>query len=155
MKLKKLNNWSLPIILLISIANHLFTFFAYTWYAGMDSYSYDVCGLQLVSGYKIDIFSLMYRPPLVPILKNILYLIFEGHPFALSIFVHFIGVITTVLVYRLGCKFNKKIGFIDIYKLIKQMMDTHEVINNPTIEQILNADKIVKQEARKIVENGL
>ena len=112
MKLKKLNNWSLPIILLISIANHLFTFFAYTWYAGMDSYSYDVCGLQLVSGKMFDIFPIMYRPPLIPIFKNILYLIFEGHPFALSIFVHFIGVITTVLVYRLGCKFNKKIGFI-------------------------------------------
>jgi len=109
--MKFLSKLALPLILLVSIVNHFLTFLAYNWYAGMDSYSYDVCGLQLVSGKIFDNFPIMYRPPLVPILKNIFYLIFEGHPFVLSIFVHLIGVGTVVLVYRLGCRFHQKVGF--------------------------------------------
>lgn len=35
---------------------------------------------------------------------------------------------------------ERKIGFTDIPRLIKIAMDAHEVINNPTVEQILNCE---------------
>lgn len=91
--------------------NHLLTFLAYDWYNGIDGYSYDVCGLQLISGKVFDLFPILFRPPLVPVLKNMLYVIFEGHPYALSIFLHMIGIATVALAYRLGNRFHKAVGF--------------------------------------------
>ncbi|MCK5492764.1 MAG: hypothetical protein KAJ14_06620 [Candidatus Omnitrophica bacterium] len=111
MQWKTLNNYALPVILLISSINHFFTFLAYSWYAGIDSYSFDICGLQLVSGEIFDIFPIIYRAPLVPIIKNILYLIFEGHPYLLAVLLHFLGVLTVFFVYRLGNEFHKAVGF--------------------------------------------
>jgi hypothetical protein len=105
---------SLPFLLVLSIAilNHLLTFMAYDWYDGIDGYSYNVSGLQLVSGKVFDMFPILYRPPLIPIVKNLLYLIFEGHPYFLIILVHALGILTALLVYYLGNRFHKAVGFI-------------------------------------------
>ncbi len=105
------SNLALPLVLVAASINHLLTFLAFGWYAGIDSYSYDVCGLQLISGYVFDIFPILYRSPFIPIIKNILYLIFEGHPYGLSILLHSLGVVVAALAYRLGCKFHKAVGF--------------------------------------------
>lgn len=102
---------ALPSVLVVAFINHLLTFLAYDWYAGIDSYSYDVCGLQLVSGHIFDLFPILFRPPLIPIIKNIVYLVFEGHPYLLSVLLHSLGVATAALAYRLGCRFHKAIGF--------------------------------------------
>lgn len=104
----------LPLFLVLFIAtiNHLLTFLAYDWYAGIDSYSYDVAGLQLLSGVIFDIDPILFRPPFVPVVKNILYLIFEGYPYFLSLLIHILGVITVWLGYRLGSRFNKWVGFL-------------------------------------------
>jgi hypothetical protein len=111
-KLGFILNLALPLVVCTAFINHLFTFLAYNWYAGIDNYSYDVCGLQLVSGRVFDLFPILFRAPLIPIAKNILYLIFEGHVYALAVLVHFLGIITAVLAYRLGCRFHKVIGFV-------------------------------------------
>jgi hypothetical protein len=104
----------LPILLILFIAtlNHFITFMAYDWYDGIDGYSYNVSGLQLVTGRIFDLFPILYRPPFIPIVKNLLYLIFEGHPYGLIILIHSIGILTALLVYLLGCKFHKAVGFI-------------------------------------------
>lgn len=112
LKLRFPSDLALPSVLVVAFINHLLTFLAYGWHAGIDSYSYDVCGLQLVSGYVFDIFPILYRPPLIPIIRNILYLIFEGHPYGLSILLHSLGVVVAILAYRLGCKFHKAVGFV-------------------------------------------
>jgi len=109
---KFISRWGLLIIVFTAAVNHLITFFAYEWYPGMDSYSYDICGLQLVTGKVFDLFPVMFRPPFVPIVKNILYLLFEGHQYALCLLLHLIGILTVVLAYLLGAKFHKVIGFI-------------------------------------------
>jgi len=103
---------AITIILAVAFLNHLLTFLAYEWYAGIDSYSYDVCGMQLVSGVFFDIFPVMFREPFVPIVKNILYLIFEGHPYILGILIHTLGIVTSLWAYRLGERFNRVIGFL-------------------------------------------
>lgn len=100
------------LVLLVASIKHVLTFMAHDWFAGIDYYSYDVAGLQLVSGQIFDIFPIIFRPPLIPIIKNILYLIFEGHPFALSVFMHLLGIGTVMLTYLLGNRFNKVVGFI-------------------------------------------
>jgi len=111
-ELKFLSWFGLFLIIFIAFLNHLLTFLAYEWFPGGDSYSYDVSGLQLVSGRIFDIFPLIFRPPLVPILKNIFYLIFEGHPYLLSSIIHILGIFTVFLAYLLGKEFNKLTGFI-------------------------------------------
>jgi 1-deoxy-D-xylulose-5-phosphate reductoisomerase len=40
-----------------------------------------------------------------------------------------------------GLFLKGKIGFMDIPRLIKETMDKHSVIDNPSLEQILEADK--------------
>ncbi|GEM_PF-3250899 len=111
-RLNEMFHWRSSIVLFVACANHLLTFLAYDWYAGIDCYSYDVAGLQLLSGYRFDPFPAIYRAPLVPVLKNVLYLIFEGHPYALSIFVHSWGVATAILAYRIGKRFGRSVGLI-------------------------------------------
>jgi len=110
-KLKFPSILALPLVLFVASINHFLTFLAYDWYAGIDAYSYDVCGLQLFSGQVFDLLPILFRPPLIPIIKNILYLIFEGHPYALSILLHSLGVGTAALAYRLGSRFHKAVGF--------------------------------------------
>ncbi|MBP7088405.1 MAG: glycosyltransferase family 39 protein [Candidatus Omnitrophica bacterium] len=99
-------------IFLVASLNHLLTFMAYDWFAGIDNYSYDVAGLQLLSGHVFDLFPIIFRPPFVPIVKNILYLIFEGKPYLFAIFLHLLGIATVLLAYRLGSHLNKMVGFI-------------------------------------------
>ena len=44
---------------------------------------------------------------------------------------------------------NRKIGFLDIYEIIKTCMDTHKVIEAPTVEQILQCE----QETYEMIES--
>jgi hypothetical protein len=102
--------FGLAMILSIAFVNHTLTFLAYDWYAGIDAYSYDVCGLQLITGCFFDVFPVVFRPPLIPILKNILYLFFEGHQIGLSLLIHCVGILSVFWAYRLGSRFNKFVG---------------------------------------------
>lgn len=45
-----------------------------------------------------------------------------------------------------------KIKFNDISKIIKKMMDEHKVTNNPSLDEILNIDKEVKEKTRREIE---
>lgn len=114
MRLKQLPSpkLALSLILAVAFAKHLLTFLAYDWYAGTDGYSYDISGLQLVSGRVFDIFPIIFRPPVTPILKNILYLLFEGHPYILAVLTHALGIVTVAVAYDLGRRFNNAVGFI-------------------------------------------
>lgn len=47
---------------------------------------------------------------------------------------------------------NGRIKLYNIYEITKQMMDIHEVIQNPTIDEIFEVDKIVRQETKKLIE---
>lgn len=38
---------------------------------------------------------------------------------------------------------NRKIGFLDIYEIIERAMNEHEVILNPTVEEIINIEQDV------------
>ncbi|MDD5613798.1 MAG: glycosyltransferase family 39 protein, partial [Candidatus Omnitrophica bacterium] len=112
MKKYKVETFGLFAVVLVAVLNHVFTYLVYEWYPGMDAYSYDVCGLQLMTGQIFDPYAVMYRPPLVPIAKNILYMIFERRPYILALVIHLIGVLTVFLSYRLGKRFNSIVGFI-------------------------------------------
>jgi len=48
---------------------------------------------------------------------------------------------------------NKKIKFNEIPRIIKKMMDSHNVIKNPALNDILEVDKKVKEEAKNIIKN--
>ena len=45
-----------------------------------------------------------------------------------------------------------KIKFLDIHRLIKKMMDEHNVIKNPDLDEILDVDKKVKEKTEKEIE---
>ena len=49
---------------------------------------------------------------------------------------------------------DKKISYTDIPKLIKKMMDSHNLISNPSLKEILTIDKEVKQETQKLIDNN-
>ena len=42
-----------------------------------------------------------------------------------------------------------EIGFYDIYRLVKRAVDTVPFIKNPTLEQILEADRLARQSVIK------
>ena len=48
---------------------------------------------------------------------------------------------------------DRKIKFLDIQRLIKKMMDEHKPIKNPNLNEIIEADRKTKEEAKKIIEN--
>ncbi|MAE43160.1 1-deoxy-D-xylulose-5-phosphate reductoisomerase [Candidatus Woesearchaeota archaeon] len=48
---------------------------------------------------------------------------------------------------------DDKIKFLDISKIIKKMMDSHNLIKNPDLNQILDVDEKIKEETTKIIEN--
>lgn len=48
---------------------------------------------------------------------------------------------------------EKKIKFIDIYKITKSIFDDYKSIDNPTIEQILDEDEKVRNITRKLISN--
>jgi len=45
-----------------------------------------------------------------------------------------------------------KIKFLDIPRLIKKMMDEHNVIKNPDLDEILDVDKKIKEKTKKEIE---
>lgn len=102
--------WEWLCVGLVAVAHHLLTYLAYDWYPGTDAYSYDVCGLQLVTGIEFDRFALMFREPLVPVAKNLLYLAFEGKPFILAALVHLLGICAALAAWRLGRRFSRPVG---------------------------------------------
>lgn len=48
---------------------------------------------------------------------------------------------------------QNKIKYLDIAKTINTMMKKHKVIKNPTLEQILNVDKNIKEETEKYIKS--
>ena len=44
-----------------------------------------------------------------------------------------------------------RIKLYNIYEITKQMMDRHEVIQNPTIDEIFEVDRIVREETKKLI----
>jgi len=48
---------------------------------------------------------------------------------------------------------NKKIKFNDIPIIIKKLIDSHTVLENPNLNQILEVDKKTKEETENIIEN--
>jgi len=50
---------------------------------------------------------------------------------------------------------NKKIKFNDIPIIIKKMIDSHNVIKNPALNEILEVDKKVKEETSNLIENKI
>ena len=49
---------------------------------------------------------------------------------------------------------NKKIKFSGIPTIIKKMIDSHNVIKNPTLNEILEIDKKIKEETYNLIENN-
>ena len=45
-----------------------------------------------------------------------------------------------------------KIKFLDIPRLIKKMMDEHNVIKNPDLDEVLDVDKTIKEKTKKEIE---
>ena len=50
---------------------------------------------------------------------------------------------------------DNKIKFLDIPRLIKTMMEKHNVIKNPVLNEILEIDKQIKEETKKIIESKI
>jgi len=50
---------------------------------------------------------------------------------------------------------DDKIRFLDIQKLIRKMMDEHEIIKNPTLKDILEADRKTKEKTKNIIEEKI
>ena len=50
---------------------------------------------------------------------------------------------------------DSKIRFPDIARLIKKAMDTHNAIKDPSLKDILNVDKKIKEETKKIIEEEM
>lgn len=46
-----------------------------------------------------------------------------------------------------------KIKFLDIPRLIMEMMEQHKIIKNPSLDEILEVDKKIKEETEKIIQN--
>ena len=47
---------------------------------------------------------------------------------------------------------DNKIRFLDIQRLIRKMMNEHNLIKNPSLKDILEVDKKVKEETKNIIE---
>ena len=50
---------------------------------------------------------------------------------------------------------DNKIRFLDIHRLINKMMQKHNIIKNPNLNQILDVDKKIKEETQEIIENKI
>lgn len=50
---------------------------------------------------------------------------------------------------------DNKIKFLDIPRLIKTMIEKHNVIKNPVLNEILEIDKKIKEETQKIIESKI
>jgi 1-deoxy-D-xylulose-5-phosphate reductoisomerase len=50
---------------------------------------------------------------------------------------------------------DNKIRFLDIQRLIRRMMDGHKIIKNPSLSEIIEADKKTKEEIKRIIEEEI
>ena len=50
---------------------------------------------------------------------------------------------------------ENKIRFLDISRLIRKMMDKHNLIKNPSLKEILDVDKEIKEKTKKIIEEEM
>ena len=50
---------------------------------------------------------------------------------------------------------NDKIKFLDIPRLIMKMMDGHGLINNPSLKDILEVDRKIKEETKTVIEEEI
>ena len=46
---------------------------------------------------------------------------------------------------------EEKISFVDICKIIKKILKKHEVVENPNLDDILNADRWAREEANRVI----
>jgi 1-deoxy-D-xylulose-5-phosphate reductoisomerase len=46
-----------------------------------------------------------------------------------------------------GLFLDRKIGFLDIVRAVRRIMDAHEVVSNPRLDQILEADSWARKAA--------
>ena len=102
---------------------------------------------EYLAGERLDFWSLSQITFEKPDMEN-----FEGLPLAFAA-AKAGGSMPTVFNAaneRAVSKFlNRKIGFLDIYEIIKTCMDAHKVIEAPTVEQILQCE----QETYEMIEN--
>ena len=49
---------------------------------------------------------------------------------------------------------NKKIGFLDIYRIIEESMNRHTVISNPDIDTVLSVERDTREFIRKSFNKG-
>lgn len=47
---------------------------------------------------------------------------------------------------------NKEISFLKIEEIIKKCLDSHRVIDNPTLEDLIYVDKITREQVRKMIK---
>lgn len=50
------------------------------------------------------------------------------------------------------CFLNNEISFIGIEEVVKQCMDSHEIIENPTLDDIIEVDKITRIKAMELIK---
>jgi len=50
---------------------------------------------------------------------------------------------------------DNKIKFLDIQKLIRKIMDEHEIIKSPTLKDILETDRKTKEKTKNIIEDNI
>src|SRR3989338_7973735 len=50
---------------------------------------------------------------------------------------------------------NNKIRFLDIQRIIKNMMSGHKAIKNPDLKQILDVDKKIREETKRMIEKEI
>ena len=102
---------------------------------------------EYLAGERLDFWSLSQITFEKPDMEN-----FEGLPLAFAA-AKAGGSMPTVFNAaneRAVSKFlNRKIGFLDIYEIIRTCMDAHKVIENPTVEQILQCE----QETYEMIES--
>ena len=102
---------------------------------------------EYLAGKRLDFWSLSEITFEKPDMEN-----FEGLPLALAA-AKAGGSMPTVFNAaneRAVSKFlNRKIGFLDIYEIIRTCMDAHKVIADPTVEQILQCE----QETYEMIES--
>ena len=102
---------------------------------------------EYLAGERLDFWSLSQITFEKPDMEN-----FEGLPLAFAA-AKAGGSMPTVFNAaneRAVSKFlNRKIGFLDIYEIIKTCMDAHKVIEAPTVKQILQCE----QETYEMIES--
>ena len=50
---------------------------------------------------------------------------------------------------------DNKIRFLDIARLIRKMMNEHNLIKNPSLNEILDVDKKIKEKTKELIEDEI